>query len=81
MPEKLSVEQMARNLLSRAVEDRLLRTGKMGHPLDFTAGDIVGVANLLHEYLGAKPSGVMFIPVGQPVVRRPNPDSAFWHLA
>lgn len=44
----MTVEQMCRDLLERAIKDGLV-TGL--DPQCLSAGDLVGVANLLNEYL------------------------------
>lgn len=51
MGEKLSVEQMCRELLDQAVNDKLVTLG-MGNefPQNYTAGELCGMANLLSTY-------------------------------
>lgn len=57
MDNNLSVEQMVRNLLSKAIEDDVVRKAdrrifEQNDPQEMTAGDLCGVANLLQRYLG-----------------------------
>lgn len=56
-PDRLSVEQMCRNLLEQAILDGLVsRPPRLGlqydpHPQARTSGELAGVANLLAKYL------------------------------
>lgn len=56
MTEKLSVEQMVRNLLTQAIKDGIVRKAdprrfSQNDPQEMTAGDLCGVGNLLLKYL------------------------------
>lgn len=56
--EPVSIEQMVRNLLERAIHDRIVSMPRKGtfndndhHPQARTSGELVGVGNMLRDYL------------------------------
>jgi hypothetical protein len=55
----MSIEEMCRRLLQRAVDDDIIKFNKAAfvsteNPMQLTSGDLVGVTNLLTELLRTK---------------------------